>query len=120
MATSTNGREYGQDDTVRHEGNLPLQKLGKCARCGGLMVIVRCQDLMDNTGAINFFAKRCVLCGDLIDPVIQQNRVNPIVPSHRKKMRVRRPSPQAMHMCTTRRNYHERNAKPVNMHSGGG
>jgi len=62
------------------------------------MVIERCQDLMDDTGAINFFARRCVLCGDLIDPVIQQNRVNPIVPCHRKKMRVRRPSPQAMHM----------------------
>ena len=98
MATSTNGCENGQDDAMRHERHSPLPMEGKCARCGGLMVIVRCQDLMDNTGTINFFASRCILCGDLIDPVIQQNRVNPIVPCHRKKMRVRRSSPQAMHM----------------------
>ena len=98
MATSTNSHEYGQDDAMRHEGHSPLHKEGNCARCGGLMVIVRCQDLMDDTGTINFFARRCVLCGDLIDPVIQQNLTNPIVPCHRKKMRPRRPSPQTMHM----------------------
>ena len=100
MATSTNSHEYGQDDAMRHEGHSPLHKEGNCARCGGLMVIVRCQDLMDNTGAIYFFARRCVLCGELIDPVIQQNRANPMVPYHRKKMRVRRPSPQAIHLSS--------------------
>lgn len=98
MATSTNGCDYRQDDGMRHEEHSPLPKEGKCARCGGLMVIVRCQDLMDNTGAIYFFARRCVLCGELIDPVIRQNRANPMVPYHRKKMRVRRPSPQAIQM----------------------
>lgn len=74
MTTSKNGGEYGQDDAMKDEGHTPSPEDPKCLRCGGLMVIVRCQDLMDNTGAINFLARRCVLCGDLIDPVIQQHR----------------------------------------------
>ena len=39
-----------------------------CARCGGLMVAEWCQDLSDYSG------QRCVQCGELIDPVILQNR----------------------------------------------
>lgn len=39
-----------------------------CPRCGGLMVVEWCQDLSDYT------AQRCVQCGELIDPVILENR----------------------------------------------
>jgi hypothetical protein len=37
----------------------------RCSRCSGLMVLEPCFD---------FFAWRCVQCGDMIDPVILQNR----------------------------------------------
>ncbi len=39
-----------------------------CPRCGGLMVAEWCQDLSD------YSAQRCVQCGELIDPVILENR----------------------------------------------
>ena len=46
----------------------------RCWRCGGLMVIEHCFDLLDDTGHINFAAQRCVQCGELVDPVILMNR----------------------------------------------
>jgi len=45
-----------------------------CSRCGGLMVIEQCFDFRDDTGQLDFMARRCVQCGEVIDPVIQQNR----------------------------------------------
>ncbi|CAI4029954.1 hypothetical protein DNFV4_00374 [Nitrospira tepida] len=47
----------------------------ECVRCGGLLVIDHCTDLMDGTGRLEFTALRCVQCGDVIDPVILRNRV---------------------------------------------
>jgi hypothetical protein len=38
------------------------------------MVLELCMDLLDDTGQIDFSASRCVLCGELIDPVILANR----------------------------------------------
>ena len=40
----------------------------RCPRCSGLMVAEWCQDLSGYT------AQRCVQCGEVIDPVILQNR----------------------------------------------
>ena len=45
-----------------------------CTRCGGLMVSDFCMDLLNNTGELEFAAKRCVQCGEVIDPVILRNR----------------------------------------------
>jgi len=45
-----------------------------CSRCGGLMVIEQCFDFRDDTGQLDFMARRCVQCGEVIDPLIQQNR----------------------------------------------
>ena len=41
----------------------------RCPRCSGLMVVEWCQDLS------NHRAQRCVQCGEVIDPVILQNRL---------------------------------------------
>jgi len=41
----------------------------RCPRCSGLMVAEWCQDLSD------YSAQRCVQCGEVIDPVILQNRL---------------------------------------------
>ncbi len=45
-----------------------------CTRCGGLMVNDFCMDVLNNTGESEFAAKRCVQCGEVVDPVILQNR----------------------------------------------
>ena len=45
-----------------------------CARCGGLMVSDFGMDLLDSTGELEFASKRCVQCGEVVDPVIQRNR----------------------------------------------
>jgi len=46
----------------------------RCVRCGGLMVTEQCFDLLSDSGYLEFLARRCVQCGELIDPVILQNR----------------------------------------------
>ena len=45
-----------------------------CTRCGGLMVNDFCMDVLNNTGESEVAAKRCVQCGEVVDPVILQNR----------------------------------------------
>jgi ribosomal protein S27AE len=46
----------------------------KCTRCGGLMVNDSYLDLLNNVGESKFSAKRCVQCGEVVDPVILRNR----------------------------------------------
>lgn len=48
--------------------------LNECARCGGLLVSDFCMDLLSSTGELEFAARRCVQCGEVVDPVIQRNR----------------------------------------------
>ena len=38
------------------------------------MVSDFCMDLLNSTGELEFAAKRCVQCGEVVDPVILQNR----------------------------------------------
>ena len=45
-----------------------IDRTDRCPRCSGLMVAEWCEDLSD------YIAQRCVQCGELIDPVILQNR----------------------------------------------
>ena len=45
-----------------------------CARCGGLMVTDFCMDLLFCIGETEFPARRCVQCGEIVDPVILRNR----------------------------------------------
>jgi len=45
-----------------------IHSTDRCPRCSGLMVAEWCEDLSDYT------ARRCVQCGEVIDPVILQNR----------------------------------------------
>jgi hypothetical protein len=50
---------------------------GICMRCGGLMVTEYYLDLEDDTGQIGITGVRCTSCGEVIDPVILRNRLNP-------------------------------------------
>ena len=45
-----------------------------CGRCGGLLLHELCTDLLDDAGRMDFFAWRCVQCGNLVDSVILLNR----------------------------------------------
>jgi len=45
-----------------------------CLRCGGLMVNEFSLDLLNGSGELECATKRCVQCGDILDPVILQNR----------------------------------------------
>ncbi len=46
----------------------------QCLRCGGLLVIDHCLDLLNVAGQIDVEVRRCVLCGDIVDPVILRHR----------------------------------------------
>jgi hypothetical protein len=45
-----------------------------CPRCGGLMVGDFCMDLLKGSERLEVLASRCVQCGEVVDPVILQNR----------------------------------------------
>lgn len=45
-----------------------------CWRCGGLMVIEQCLYLLKNSGCVDLLVRRCVQCGELVDPTILWNR----------------------------------------------
>ena len=46
----------------------------KCRRCNGLLVKDRLYDLYDTH--VHLDAWRCLACGDVLDAVILQNRMN--------------------------------------------
>jgi len=46
----------------------------QCPRCKGLMVDDWFQDIRDDTGHRYFQGKRCLVCGEVVDPVILHNR----------------------------------------------
>ena len=64
-----NGEQLGN-----HTGSSAVQHRSTCPRCRGLMVQDFCQDVLGNMGESEFAAKRCVQCGEVIDPVILRNR----------------------------------------------
>jgi hypothetical protein len=72
MATGIAPQNY---EAAINVGTSPALNTTDCARCGGLLVREFCEDLWDDTGQICFDARRCVQCGNIIDPVIEQNRL---------------------------------------------
>ncbi|MEW6248762.1 MAG: hypothetical protein AB1555_18920 [Nitrospirota bacterium] len=51
-----------------------------CPRCQGLMVRDDFLDLQDETGQYGFVAWRCLICGEVLDPVILKHRNAPSEP----------------------------------------
>ena len=60
-----------EEDVAEWKG---LVGRARCPRCGGLMVAEQCFDLFSDSGHLDFLARRCVQCGELVDPVILKNR----------------------------------------------
>jgi len=46
----------------------------RCWRCRGLMVVESCFEFAGDAGQLDCLTRRCVQCGEVIDPVILQNR----------------------------------------------
>ena len=59
-------RNRTASSTVPHESS--------CTRCCGLMVQDFCLDVLGSICESEFAAKRCVQCGEVVDPVILRNR----------------------------------------------
>ena len=57
-----------------HTVSPAAQHHSMCTRCGGLMVQDFCLDVLGNIGEAECAAKRCVQCGEVVDPVILRNR----------------------------------------------
>ena len=66
--TQSERKSNAIETTLLHDQN-------SCSRCGGLLVREVCMDLFNPTGELEVFARRCVQCGVIIDPVILANRV---------------------------------------------
>ncbi|MBI3351142.1 MAG: hypothetical protein HY036_01040 [Nitrospirae bacterium] len=59
----------------------------QCHRCKGEMVVEKFQDFNDDTGRLNFHGWRCLICGEIFDPVIYSNRRQhppPLIGKNRK------------------------------------
>ena len=50
-----------------------------CPRCGGMMVVEHFQDIRDDIGRSSDGLK-CILCGELLDAVILENRSKEATP----------------------------------------
>ncbi len=53
---------------------VPCPATNRCQRCGGFMVGEFCIDVFNSARELDVMALRCVLCGNVVDPVILQNR----------------------------------------------
>ena len=71
MAVGVPAKDLNEENPT---GWKKLASATRCSRCGGLMVTEQCFDLLDGRGHFDFRARRCVECGEFIDPVILQNR----------------------------------------------
>ncbi len=58
-----------------------------CTRCGGFMVSHWCMNVNYDAGGMEILTKRCLQCGEVIDPVILENRLNPQREAMKKKTR---------------------------------
>ncbi len=62
------------DRPETHRLSSLVQQESICSRCEGLMVSDFCMDLLNSAGELKFAALRCVQCGEVVDPIILQNR----------------------------------------------
>lgn len=59
-----------------------------CPRCKGIMIQDKFGDVADESGVMYFSGWRCISCGEILDPVISENRQHhrePMIGKSRKK-----------------------------------
>jgi hypothetical protein len=72
MATAERKRRIAELQTQSDFSSALLQST--CLRCGGLMVNEISIDLLNSSSELECATRRCVQCGDILDPVIFRNR----------------------------------------------
>ncbi len=72
--------------TVSRKASAETQE-DTCTRCGGFMVNHWCMNVNYDAGGMEILTKRCLQCGEVIDPVILENRLNPKREALKKKTR---------------------------------
>ncbi len=60
----------------------------ECPRCTGMMVAERFEDLQDDTGNLFFDGWHCLVCGEILDPLIAHNREKPPKPYARRNRKL--------------------------------
>jgi hypothetical protein len=60
----------------------------RCQRCTALMVSERFLDHLDDTGKFAFYGWRCLICGEIMDPIILAHRKNKIRPIHSRNRKL--------------------------------
>ncbi|ULA67275.1 MAG: hypothetical protein LZF62_230048 [Nitrospira sp.] len=73
MATTNALQGQGAQTHIRTKLST-CQQDSNCTRCGGLMVRDFSTDLLSSKGGLDCPTRRCVQCGDVVDPVISWNR----------------------------------------------
>lgn len=75
----------------------------KCPRCAGLMMQDDYLDLQDEAGQCWFSAWRCLICGEVLDPLILKHRSAPPAPildrarPHKRILSIRQTPTTAQH-----------------------
>ena len=72
------------------------QNMHTCHRCGGLLIREGLFDLFDDTGQMRRWARRCVQCGNIVDPLILKRRAGVDLPALNVTSRRRWPNIQAL------------------------
>lgn len=66
----------GPDDVCAMHDTIKEEECMRCARCDGLMTPYELMDLLDSI-EVTCEAFRCLNCGEIVDPVLVENRSNP-------------------------------------------
>jgi len=77
---------------IAHTKSIPIQKSrphalrvsNACRRCNGLLVDEHCMDIDTGIPGREYWAKRCIQCGDVVDEIILRNslRLSSHAPKH--------------------------------------
>ena len=68
-------------NNVQGQGWGAYQHTHTCTRCGGLLIGDGLFDQFDDTGHTRQWARRCVQCGDIVDPLILKRRAGVDLPA---------------------------------------
>ncbi len=91
--TTTRVKRAPKAPPTAHDNKPTVLKVEKssdtdtCTRCGGFMVSHWCMNVNYDAGGMEILTKRCLQCGEVIDPVILENRQNPQREIMKKKTR---------------------------------
>ena len=73
MITDLN-KKKSTGENIKFEQTFKMLFDRSCHRCGGLMISDHCYDVESTTGEFEILIRKCLSCGESIDPTILKNR----------------------------------------------